>query len=49
MMVTPVSLSPAQMERWIGAAPRQRGRIEPCTLIQPSLGVSKTTLGSSKP
>jgi len=35
MIVTPVSASPASSARWIGAAPRQRGRIEAWTLMQP--------------
>ncbi|MNH23575.1 hypothetical protein D3C79_834790 [compost metagenome] len=49
MMVTPVSLSPAQMERWMGAAPRQRGSREPCTLMQPRRGVSSTAFGRIRP
>src|SRR3954469_7291997 len=32
MMVIPVSRSPARIARWIGAAPRQRGNSEACTL-----------------
>ena len=35
MMVTPVSVSPASMARWIGAAPRQRGSSEAWMLKQP--------------
>ena len=35
MMVTPVSWSPDAMAHWMGAAPRYRGRSEPCTLIAP--------------
>ena len=36
------SLSPAMMARWMGAAPRQRGSSEACTLKQPSRGASRT-------
>ena len=36
MTMTPVSASPAMIARWIGAAPRQRGSSEACTLKQPS-------------
>ena len=32
---TPISLSPASIARWIGAAPRQRGSSEACTFQQP--------------
>ncbi len=35
MTMTPVSASPAMMARWMGAAPRQRGRSEPWRLRQP--------------
>ena len=41
MMVTPLSASPAMMARLIGAAPRQRGKSEACTLKQPSRGTSR--------
>ena len=33
--MTPVSLSPAMMARWIGAAPRHRGSRDACRLRQP--------------
>ncbi len=36
--MTPVSVSPAMIARWIGAAPRQRGSSEACRLRQPSRG-----------
>ena len=49
MMVTPVSLSPASMARWIGAAPRQRGSREAWMLMQPSRGMSSTACGRIKP
>ena len=44
MMVTPLSASPAMMARLIGAAPRQRGSSEACTLKQPSFGASQDRL-----
>ena len=49
MIVTPVSASPAHRARCIGAAPRQRGSREPCTLIQPRRGISSTAFGRIKP
>ena len=49
MTITPVSVSPAMIARWIGAAPRQRGRSEPCRLKQPSFGASRIGFGSSNP
>ena len=49
MMVTPVSLSPAMIARWIGAAPRQRGSSEACTLMQPLTGVSSMGRGRINP
>ena len=42
---TPVTLSPAMIARWIGAAPRQRGSSEACRLKAPSLGASSTSRG----
>jgi len=42
---TPVTLSPAMIARWIGAAPRQRGRSEPCRLKLPKRGASSTSPG----
>ena len=44
MIVTPVSVSPAMIARWIGAAPRQRGSSDACTLIMPSRGRSSSAL-----
>ena len=49
MMVTPLSVSPAMMARWIGAAPRQRGNSEACTLKQPSRGASRIGFGRISP
>ena len=34
MIVTPLSVSPAMIDRSTGAAPRQRGRSDGCTLSQ---------------
>ena len=34
--------------RWIGAAPRQRGSFEACTLKQPSRGASRMGFGKQK-
>ncbi|KFI51395.1 hypothetical protein BCAL_1126 [Bifidobacterium callitrichos DSM 23973] len=45
----PVVLSPAQMERCTGAAPRQAGRLEKCRLYQPSGTASSTALGRMLP
>ena len=33
--VAAVSVSPAMMARWMGAAPRQRGRADACRFRQP--------------
>ena len=33
--VTPVTVSPARIARWIGAAPRQRGSNDAWRLMQP--------------
>ena len=49
MIPTPVSASPARIARWIGAAPRQRGRSEPWTLRHPRRGASSTDLGRINP
>ncbi len=48
MIVTAVSVSPAMMARWIGAAPRQRGRREACRLKQPRRGASSTARGKNE-
>ena len=45
----PVSLSPASMARWIGAAPRQRGNSEAWPFKQPSRGIAKIDGGSNNP
>ena len=42
MIVIPVVSSPFKIAAWIGAAPRQRGRSEACTLMQPYWGFSST-------
>ena len=47
--VAAVSVSPAMMARWIGAAPRQRGSAEACRLRQPCRGASSTGLGRISP
>ena len=47
--VTPVSASPASIARWIGAAPRQRGRSEAWMLMQPSGGSASTQGGRIRP
>jgi len=49
MMVMPVTSSPASMARWIGAAPRQRGRSDAWTLRQPWRGRSSTSCGRIRP
>ena len=49
MVVTPAFSSPAMTDHWIGAAPRQRGSSEPCTLMHPRGGMSSTARGSSLP
>ena len=49
MIVTPLISSPARIARWIGAAPRQRGRSEAWTLMQPSRGASRIGLGRISP
>ena len=47
--ITPVSLSPAMMARWIGAAPRQRGRSEAWRFRQPWRGASRIGFGRIRP
>ena len=47
--VTPVAASPASIARWIGAAPRQRGRSDPWTLRQPWRGASRIAFGRMRP
>ncbi len=47
--VAAVSVSPAMMARWIGAAPRQRGRADACRFRQPSRGASRTGFGRIRP
>ena len=49
MMVTPLSRSPASIARAMGAAPRQRGSREACTLIQPNRGSVSSGGGSRWP
>ena len=49
IMHTPVSVSPAMMARWIGAAPRQRGNRLAWILRHPRVGASSTALGRIKP
>jgi hypothetical protein len=49
MMVTPVSVSPARIARWMGAAPRQRGSREAWILRQPNRGASRIAFGKIKP
>ena len=49
MSVTPLVSSPARIARWIGAAPRQRGRSEAWTLMQPSLRRVEDGLGQDQP
>ena len=49
MIMTPVSASPAMIARLIGAAPRQRGSSEACTLKQPSRGASRIGLRQDQP
>ena len=46
---TPVSVSPAWIARWIGAAPRQRGSSEACTFQQPRRGMASTLRGRIRP
>ena len=45
IMVTPDTVSPASMARGMGAAPRQRGSREACTLTQPWTGVFRMDFG----
>ena len=45
MTMAAVAVSPAMIARWIGAAPRQRGKAEACRLRQPWRGASRTGLG----
>ena len=47
--VIPVSSSPARRARWIGAAPRQRGRSEACTLMHPCRGQARIAAGRMSP
>ena len=47
--VTPLLASPASMARSIGAAPRQRGSTEACTLMQPWRGIASTAGGRISP
>ena len=49
MTVAAVSVSPAMMARWMGAAPRQRGSAEACRLRQPWRGAASTGLGRISP
>ena len=49
MTATPVSLSPAMMARWIGAAPRQRGSSEAWMLKHPASGISRIERGRIMP
>ena len=46
---TPVSVSPAMTARWIGAAPRQRGRREAWRLRQPSGGTPSGSAPAQEP
>ena len=47
--VMPVSASPASSARWIGAAPRQRGSSEACTLMHPCRGQARIAGGRMRP
>ena len=49
MMVMPLSVSPARMARWIGAAPRQRGRSDAWMLTQPRRGAARIGFGRIRP
>ena len=49
IMPTPVSVSPAMIARWIGAAPRHLGNNDACTFKQPSFGASKISCGRINP
>ena len=49
MMETPVSASPARIARWMGAAPRQRGRSEACTFTHPAGAIASTSSGRMQP
>ena len=49
IVVIPVFLSPFSTAHCIGAAPLYCGSSEPCTLIQPLLGISNNSLGSIFP
>jgi hypothetical protein len=49
MIVTPVAPSPASSARSIGAAPRQRGRSDAWTLMQPWRGHPSTSPGRISP
>ena len=47
MRLTPVVVIPARIAAWIGAAPRQRGKADACTLRQPCVGMSSTSAAES--
>ena len=49
LMQIPVFSSPAMIARWIGAAPRQRGRSEAWMFKHPSRGASSTACGRIRP
>jgi len=44
---TPVSVSPARMAYWMGAAPRHRGRMEPWTFTHPNQPQGLGALGET--
>jgi hypothetical protein len=45
----PVSLSPAWIARWIGAAPRHRGNKDAWPFKQPNRGMAKIVAGNNSP
>ena len=49
IVVTPVFLSPFKTAHWIGAAPLYFGSKEPCTFMQPLLGISSISFGKIFP
>ena len=49
MIETPVSASPAMIARWIGAAPRQRGKSEAWMLRHPRAVPASTARGRISP
>ena len=49
MIVMPVSVSPARIAAWIGAAPRQRGSRLAWMFRQPRRGASSIGLGQDQP